>query len=859
MRTDCGQDAADALRKCKGGDVAGHTVTLDFASEVAARDVVRTAAMYVSAAFVAVLGLPRVQVAVKTGDAGLTYQTVETLALERGVLMAERKSWFLAGEAVVTAGLCAAGFIAGGALGVLAIRVGSTLASDLAQGGRDTLKARWLAQDGALNHDIARALAEALKRARRQTAGDVRNTERYILLQRSDHAAAEALLENVEALGDRAQSLVENPAWCAGLMARPDLARLMATTQDHEWTALNAVLAQASAQLEDESAEFVQARLLRNWMAHFEEILKDPGELGSKAWRACQRLWQSSLSQVLAQVQADAAATRQTAEWLRAWAETLDRPPTQRDDTGLDALVQSMRSVLDLLDQIVVRLDEIAANARLIPDIHRAVTAGWVREADAATVAAAQELVAQLPLDELSPVGNLPAGSHVPLDPNPLFVGREQELVGLAQRLHAGKTAAVTGIGGVGKTQLAAEFVHRYGQYFAGGVFWLSMVSAEGVPTEVARRGERMAGLPAAYASLSLEDQVRLVEAAWQQPMPRLLVFDNCEDPALLKRWRPKSGGTRVLITSRRTDWPLALGVNTLPLHTLPRHRSVELLRKFRPDLGQDNPDLDAIAHELGDLPLALHLAGSYLAANRHAVTPRAYLERLAAAGVLGHPSLQAGDDSPTDHSLHVGRTFALSYDQFDTEVPTDALARRLIDLGLLDEASSGDVTLHRLVGLFVEAAGADDKPAAVEAVEGTLLRAAARINSSGDPRDLLPWQAHLRHVTDRAMPRTDRRAVALCGNLGYLLYAMGQLAEARPYLERALAIREEVLGPQHPDTANSLNNLGYLLDSMGQLVEARPYYERALAICEQILGSDHPNTQIVRKNLARLDEKLSQ
>ncbi len=59
----------------------------------------------------------------------------------------------------------------------------------------------------------------------------------------------------------------------------------------------------------------------------------------------------------------------------------------------------------------------------------------------------------------------------------------------------------------------------------------------------------------------------------------------------------------------------------------------------------------------------------------------------------------------------------------------------------------------------------------------------------------------------------------------------MGDLAAARPYLERALAIYEKALGPDHPDTATSLNNLGGLLQAMGDLAAARPYYERALAI----------------------------
>ncbi len=60
-------------------------------------------------------------------------------------------------------------------------------------------------------------------------------------------------------------------------------------------------------------------------------------------------------------------------------------------------------------------------------------------------------------------------------------------------------------------------------------------------------------------------------------------------------------------------------------------------------------------------------------------------------------------------------------------------------------------------------------------------------------------------------------------------------------------------LAADHPDTALSLNNLGTLLQAMGELAGARPYYERALAILEAKLGPDHPHTKIARGNLQSL------
>jgi tetratricopeptide (TPR) repeat protein len=86
------------------------------------------------------------------------------------------------------------------------------------------------------------------------------------------------------------------------------------------------------------------------------------------------------------------------------------------------------------------------------------------------------------------------------------------------------------------------------------------------------------------------------------------------------------------------------------------------------------------------------------------------------------------------------------------------------------------------------------------------------------------------------------------------LLEAQGDLAGTKPYYERALAIRKQVLGPQHPDTAFSLTNLGALLEAQGDLAGAKPYYERALQICRLRLGKDHALTQTVLAHLEALE-----
>ena len=89
--------------------------------------------------------------------------------------------------------------------------------------------------------------------------------------------------------------------------------------------------------------------------------------------------------------------------------------------------------------------------------------------------------------------------------------------------------------------------------------------------------------------------------------------------------------------------------------------------------------------------------------------------------------------------------------------------------------------------------------------------------------------------------------------NLADLLKAIGNYEAALPLFERSVAIWEKVLGPDHPDTATGVNNLADLLKATGDYKKARPLFERALSVREKVLGPDHPKTAMGLNNLAGL------
>ncbi len=132
----------------------------------------------------------------------------------------------------------------------------------------------------------------------------------------------------------------------------------------------------------------------------------------------------------------------------------------------------------------------------------------------------------------------------------------------------------------------------------------------------------------------------------------------------------------------------------------------------------------------------------------------------------------------------------------------------------------------------------------------------------AGRPRELTPreraaaeheeLQQRLAFIEEARGPEHPDTATSL-NNLARLLYDQGDYAGARPLYERTLAIWEKARGPEHPDTARSLSNLASLLSAQGDYAGARPLLERALAIWEKELGPEHPVTATGVNNLAGL------
>ena len=168
--------------------------------------------------------------------------------------------------------------------------------------------------------------------------------------------------------------------------------------------------------------------------------------------------------------------------------------------------------------------------------------------------------------------GCLPSVWNITEERNPYFTGRDELLDKLHQALTEGKTAALTqaikGLGGVGKTQLALEYAYRYASEY-DGVWW---VHAE-EPTTSAHDYAELAPHLGVAVIADQGQMVRELRQALSQSERILLIFDDANEPELIKPYLPTGPARRVVVTTRVKSWP---GANSRNVNELSQEFAVD-------------------------------------------------------------------------------------------------------------------------------------------------------------------------------------------------------------------------------------------------------------------------------------------
>jgi tetratricopeptide (TPR) repeat protein len=464
--------------------------------------------------------------------------------------------------------------------------------------------------------------------------------------------------------------------------------------------------------------------------------------------------------------------------------------------------------------------------------------------------------------------GSVPRVWNIPAR-NPQFTGRDQMLVALREALTGGERAvvqALQGMGGVGKTQLAAEYAWRFaGAYELG--WW---VDAE----QGGLIGDQLAALGIALGCVESGTRIEAVRAAVLGELRDrgrwLLVFDNAQVPEDLTGWLP--GGGHVLITSRHRWAGIATPVE---VDVLTRGESVALL------VGRDSELAEAeatrLAEALGDLPLALAQAAGYLAETGMDTAeylgllrtrtreildqgrPVSYPRSLAAATGLAADQVARDDPpaaelaglcaflapEPVPADLFTGAADELSAELAARAAEPIAWRQTLTQLSrhALARLDHRGVQMHRLIQAIIR--GRLTPEQAVTTRERTeAILAANNPRDPGNPATWPRWAQLMPHVLAADLAATTNPSLRwLACNASWYLLARGDIRSSHDLTASLYPRWLQRLGDDEETVLEIAHQLAWALQLLGRQDEALDLPRKIVAHARRVLGEDNNST----------------
>jgi tetratricopeptide (TPR) repeat protein len=487
----------------------------------------------------------------------------------------------------------------------------------------------------------------------------------------------------------------------------------------------------------------------------------------------------------------------------------------------------------------------------------------------------------------------LPSIWTIPYPRNPFFLGRDELLAQIHTQFQTGEVMtrsqpqAISGLGGIGKTQLVIEYAYRYSQEYQV-VLWAQAESIETLNASYAQLAVKL-HLPEKEA----EKQEIIVEAVktWLQYQHRwLLILDNVENPQeiLTKFVPPRHQGCIMMTTRVHNVAPLA---QTQVLSTMSEQEGVLFLLRRTMRIASKAGLEEASPEQYGEakliwqlmdgLPLALDQTGAYIVetgcsfatyceqyTNRSikllqrrgkrfighemsvATTFSLALERVEeinpmAADILQICTLLHGEAIPDeifqDGAIYLGPCLANNLDDWDEAVGI------LLDYSLVQRNTEAHtLTIHNLVQTVLKDMMAEEE----EIYESLAQQVVLAVSESFPPGDHATWKECERLLPqvfacstlikeDWTMTSEDGwgtllKAARLFSRTGGYLYHRAQYSSAEQLLKQALQIRSRLQGKKHASTISSQNDLAMLYCKQGRYTDAEPLLKQVLEIVQK-------------------------
>ncbi|KAL8888834.1 MAG: hypothetical protein Q9215_003786 [Flavoplaca cf. flavocitrina] len=503
-----------------------------------------------------------------------------------------------------------------------------------------------------------------------------------------------------------------------------------------------------------------------------------------------------------------------------------------------------------------------------------------------------------------------------------LFIGREDELAHLHEWLSPSterqNVVVISGLGGMGKTQLSLQFARQHHQRYSA-VFWLnasSEVTLKAAYVSLAqhiRRHNKQSEIAQGEVIEQLkEEQAIQLARQWLSQAENkrwLLMFDNYDDPQLpglhsttaydIRTFFPYSTQGSILITTRSSRITFAKLIRLKKFDDLNQSLAV-LTRRSNRQAHEGlllNPDIDAkkLAERFDGLPLALATAGNYV--SHMADSFGGYLHMYEQSW----EELAENSDGLMEYDRTLYSTWNLSLKQVAAQDPKAAELFRLMGyLGNADlwyelfQKGAGsapewfcDITESKL--RFNKAMGTLHGYSLIEAMPGhyslhacvhdwvlkyligkfdiALFGLAIHCVAQNIASEFTPeyWLTNnrLNHHALRIEHCHQREVVDWnvvdmndVSDMGYLHYNMGRLQEAEAMYVRALKGHEKVWGMEHKSMLRTVNNLANVYADQNKMAEAEEMYMRALKGYEKAGAAEHIPTLNTFNNLGHLYKK---
>jgi hypothetical protein len=462
---------------------------------------------------------------------------------------------------------------------------------------------------------------------------------------------------------------------------------------------------------------------------------------------------------------------------------------------------------------------------------------------------------------------------------NPNFTGRVELLRGLDERLTAGSTtavlpAAVHGMSGIGKTQMAVEYIYRHLRDY-DIIWWIQATQPAQVRAGLTALAQRL-GLPGSSEAHTAVAAVREALRLGQPYRRWLLVFDAAETPEAVRPFFPTNGPGEILITSRNPDW--AGIARPLQVDVFTREESKELLRRRGPEISDE--EADRLAEVLGDLPLAIEQAAAWRAETGMPVAEYLRLFEEKRAEILD-------TSAPADYPMSVAAAWNVSFDELRTRSPAafqllqvcaffapEPISRSLfsgvrgmsispeLDAALRDpmrlsrairdisryglakiDHRNDTLQLHRLVQLALSNHMTPQRGA-------EMMHGAHLLLANFDPNDPVSakqwprYQDVLPHVyAAEVIDCNDPWGRQLVVNLMEFLYRWGDHEEAARLARQAVDLWTEKLGEKDLQTLQVAGQLSSYLRVLGRYAEAAEINQCTVELYRQVSGENSEET----------------